>query len=106
MTGFTKSHEIALLIAAAFGERKDVVDFLCGCQLALLLAFLAKRVRLDVAVTDSLPASAVAFVGLGVSLVLVVLFVHDFLMLGAVLLMYSEPTAAGIGTGTFGFVGH
>jgi hypothetical protein len=27
-------------------------------------------------------------------------------MLGTVLLTYSEPTAAGIGTGTFGFVGH
>jgi len=106
VTGFTESHEVAFLIAAAFGEREDVVDLLGRRQLALLLTLLAERVRLDEAVTDALPASAVAFVGLGVTLVLVVLFVHDLLMLGTVLLTYSEPTAAGIGTGTFGFVGH
>jgi len=106
VTGFTKSHEIALLVATAFGEREDVVNFLGRRQLALLLTLLAERMRLNEAVTDALPASAVAFVGLGVTLVLVVLFVHDLLMLGTVLLTYSEPTAAGIGTGTFGFVGH
>jgi hypothetical protein len=106
VTGFTKGHEIALLIAAAFGEWKDVVDFLCGCQLTLLLAFLAERVRLDVAVTDSFPASAVALIGLGVTLVLVVLFIHDLLMLGTVLLTCSEPTAAGVGTRTFWFIWH
>jgi hypothetical protein len=67
VTGFTKSHEIALLVTTAFGERKDVVDFLCGRQLSLLLAFLTERVRLDVAVTDALPASAVPVIGLGVT---------------------------------------
>jgi hypothetical protein len=106
VTGFTKSHEIALLVTTAFGERKDVVDFLCGRQLSLLLAFLTERVCLDVAITDSFPATTVALVGLGVTLILVVLFVHDLLMLGTVLLTYSEPTAAGIGTRTFRFVGH
>lgn len=82
------------------------MDLLCGRQLSLLLAFLTERVCLNEAVTDSFPASAVAFVGLGVTLILVVLFVHDLLMLGTVLLTYSEPTAAGIGTRTFGFVWH
>jgi hypothetical protein len=83
-----------------------VVNFLGRRQLALLLTLLAERVRLDEAVTDTLPASAVPFIGLGVTLILVVLFVHDLLMLGTVLLTYSEPTAAGIGTRTFRFVGH
>ena len=106
MTGFTESHEVAFLVAAAFGEREDVVNFLGRRQLALLLTLLAERVRLDEAVTDALPASAVAFVGLGVTLVLVVLFVHDLLMLGTVLLTLSEPTAAGVGAGTFWFVWH
>jgi hypothetical protein len=89
-----------------------VVDFLCGRQLALLLTFLTERVRLDVAVTDSFPATTIALVGLGVAFVLVVLFVHDLLMLSTVLLVpsaeiaYSEPTAAGVGAGTFRFVWH
>lgn len=83
-----------------------MVDLFGRRQLALLLALLTKGMQLDVAVTDALPASAVAFVGLGVAFVLVVLFVHDLLVLGTVLLTHSEPTAAGVGAGTFGFVGH
>jgi len=75
-------------------------------QLALLLALLAKGMQLDVAIADAFPASAVAFIRLGVSLVLVVLFVHDLLMLSAVLLTLSEPTAAVVGAGTLGFVWH
>ena len=106
MTGFTKSHEVVLFVAAAFGERKDVVDFLGRRQLALLLTFLAERMRLNEAVTDTLPSTTVPFVGCGVALVLFVLFVHDLLVLGTVLLTLSEPTAAGVSTGTFGFVGH
>ena len=106
VTGFTKGHQITLFIAAAFRERKDVVDLFGRRQLALLLALLAKGVQLDVAVADALPTSAVAFVGLRVSLVLVVLFVHDLLMLGAVLLTLSEPTAAGVGAGTLWFMWH
>ena len=106
VTAMAQRHEIVGTAATTFGERKDVVDFLGGRQLALLLTLLAERVGLDEAVTDTLPASAVAFVGLGVPLVLVVLFVHDLLMLGTVLLTFSEPTATGIGTGTFRFVRH
>ena len=45
-------------------------------------------------------------IALAVAFVLVVLFVHDLLMLVTVLLAYSKPTAAGVGTGTLGFVGH
>jgi hypothetical protein len=106
VTGFTKSHQIAFFVATALGKRKDVVDFFGRRQFALPLAFLTKGMQLDVAVADALPASAVAFVGLRVSLVLVVLFVYDFLMLGAVLLTLSEPTAAGVGAGTLWFIWH
>ena len=106
MTGFTKSHQIASLIAAALRERKDVVDFFGRRQLALLLTLLAEGMQLDVAVTDALPAPAVAFVGLGIAFILVVLFVHDLLMLGTVLLAVCKPTAAGVGTGTLWFIGH
>jgi len=62
--------------------------------------------RLDVAVTDALPGTTIPLVGSGVAFVLVVSFVHDLLMLGAVLLTFSKPTAAGIGTGTFWFIWH
>jgi hypothetical protein len=83
-----------------------VVYLFSRCELALLQALFAERMRLDVAVTDTLPSTTVAFVGLGVSLVLVVLFVNDLLMLGAVLLTLSEPTAAGVGAGTLWFIWH
>ena len=106
VTGFTKSHQIASLIAAALREREDVVDLFGRRQLALLLALLTKRMQLDVAIADALPASAVAFVGLGVALVLVVLFVHDLFMLGAVLLAVCKPTAAWVSTRTLRFVWH
>jgi hypothetical protein len=62
--------------------------------------------RFDVAVTDLFPGPAVSFVGRRVAFVLVVLFVHDLLMLGTVLLTLSEPTAAGVGAWTLGFVRH
>lgn len=73
---------------------------------SLLLTLFAKRMRLDVAVADALPSTAVSFIGSGVTFVLVVLFVHCFLMLDTVLLAFSKPTAAGVSTGTLGFVGH
>ena len=83
-----------------------MVYLLGWCQLALLLTLLTERMRLNEAVADALPTSSVALIGLGVSLVLVVLLVHDLLMLGTVLLTLGEPTATGVGTGTFGLVGH
>ena len=82
------------------------MDLLGRRQLALLLTLLTERVRLDVAVTDALPASAVSFVGRRVAFVLVVLFVHYLLMFGTVLPAVCEPTAAGVGAGTPGFIWH
>jgi len=106
VTGFTKSHEIALLVASAFGEREDVVYLFSWSETALFLALLTKRMRLDVAVTNAFPSTAVSFVGGRVTFILVVMFVHCLLMLGTVLLTFSKPTAAGISTRTLWFVGH
>ena len=106
VAGFAKSYEVALLVASAFGERKDVVYLFGRSELALLLTLFTERMRLDVAVTDSFPSTTISFVGSGVTFVLIVMFVHSFLMLGTVLLAFSKPTAAGISTGTFRFVGH
>ena len=83
-----------------------MVNFFSGRQLALLLALFTEWMSFDVAVTDSFPGPAVSFVGRRVAFVLVVLFVHDLLMLGTVLLTHGEPTATGVGTGTLGFVRH
>jgi len=106
VTRFTKSHEIALLIAAALRERANVVHFLGRGKPILFLTLFTERMRLDVTVTDTLPSTTVSLVGSRVTFVLIVMFVHCFLMLGTVLLAFSKPTAAGISTGTFWFVGH
>jgi hypothetical protein len=96
VAGFTKSHEIALLVTTTFGKRKDVVYLFGRSELTLLLTFLTERMRLDVAVTNAFPSTAVSFVGERVTFILVVMFVHCLLMLGTVLLTFSKPTAAGI----------
>ena len=75
VTGLTQRHEVIRIVRTTAGERQDVVYFFSRRQLALLLTLLTERVRFDVAVADTLPASAVAFVGLWVPLILVVLFV-------------------------------
>jgi hypothetical protein len=106
VAGFTKSHEIALLVTTTFGKRKDVVYLFGRSELTLLLTFLTERMRLDVAVTNAFPSTAVSFVGERVTFILVVMFVHCLLMLGTVLLTFSKPTAAGISTRTLWFVGH
>lgn len=99
-------HEIVGVAAATFREWKDVMYLLGGYNQSLFLTLLAERVRFDVTVTDTLPSTTVPLIGCRVAFVLVVLFVHDLLVLGTVLLTHSEPTAAGVGAGTFGFVGH
>ena len=106
VTAMAESHEIVHSVSPATRQRKDVVDFLSRRKLALLLTLLAEWMRFYITVTDTLPSTTVALIGCRVAFVLVVLFVHDLLVLGTVLLTLSEPTAAGVSTGTFGFVGH
>jgi hypothetical protein len=106
VTGFTEGHEIVLLIAAAFGERKDVVYLFGRSELTLFLTLFTERMRLDVAVTDTLPSTTVSLVGSRVTFVLIVMFVHCLFMLGTVLPAFSKPTAAGVSTRTLWFVRH
>ena len=77
-----------------------------GSEPTLFLALLTKRMRLDVAVTDTLPSTTVSFVGSRVTFVPVIVFGHSLLMLGTVLLAVCKPTAAGVSAGTLWFVGH
>jgi hypothetical protein len=83
-----------------------VVYLFGGSKLALFIALLTKRMRLDVAVTDTLPGTTVSLVGSGVTFILVVVFVHCLFMLGTVLLAVCKPTATGISTRTLRLVGH
>jgi hypothetical protein len=80
-----------------------MMDFLGRCEPALLLAFLTKRVRSDVTVSNALRGMAISFVG-SRTLELVVVFVHYYLVLGTVLLAFSKSTATGISTGMLWFV--
>ena len=80
VAGLAKAHEVAVRMGAALAERQDVMYFLGDGDAPVLLALLAQRVRLDVSVADTLPRTAVAFVGLGVALVLVVLGIGSLLM--------------------------
>ena len=61
VAGLTQRHEVVGVTAAALRERKDMVYLLCRDNQSLLLTFLAERVRLDVAVTYTLPRTTVAF---------------------------------------------
>ena len=82
------------------------MDFFSSFNPSVSFTLLTKRVGFDVAVPDTLPGPAIAFVGRRVSLVLVVAFCYHLLMLGAVLLAVCKPTAAWVSTRTLRFVWH
>ena len=84
VTAMAESHEIVHSVSPATRQRKDVVDFLGGSQLALLLALLAERVCLDKAVADTLPRTTVPFVRLRLTLEMIVMIIRLSLMLWAV----------------------
>jgi hypothetical protein len=67
-------------------------------KLVLLLTLFAKGMGLNVAITNTLPSSTVSFVGSRITLELVIVSVHHFLVLGTVLLAFCKPTAAGVST--------
>jgi hypothetical protein len=73
-----------------------VVYFFRRGKPALPLALFAKGVGLDVSIPDPFPRTAISLVGSGVTLMFVVIPVHSFLVFGAVLPVFNEPTAARI----------
>ena len=74
---------------------------------SVLLTLLAQRVSLDVSVTDSFPSTTISYVGLWVSLKLIVMLVCYLFMLATVLLsIITEPTATAHATRTFRFHWH
>ena len=89
----------------AISQRHDVMYFLGRRQSVIYHTLLAKGVRLDIMRTDLLPCATVAFVGVRIAQVSVVLMLRNLLV------FIAEPavcqsSAPGIGTRSFGFVGH
>ena len=105
MATLTQRHEVALVVRAAISQRQDVMYFLGRRQPVLYHTLLAKGVRLDIMRTDLLPCATVAFVGVRIAQVSVVLMPRNLLV------FIAEPavcqsSAPGIGTRSLGFVGH
>ena len=90
---------------ATLGQRDDVMHLLRSGDLTTLLAPLTQRVGSDEAVTLTLPRTTVAFLH---SVVTLVAFVPLGFLLGMLLAeaTVGQPWAAGVGAGTFRFVGH
>ena len=86
MAGGAKTHKVFKIMSATLGDRLDVVYFLGGCHLPVLLALLTQWMQSNVTVTDSFPRPAVAFLGGRVTLILLV--TSGFLLL----MLFTEST--------------
>jgi hypothetical protein len=105
MAGSAKGHEIGSVVGAALRQRLHMVDLLGWCVDTLRKTNLAQWMGSGIAVTDTLPGSAVATLGLGITIIFLVASSFLFGML------FAEATvcktwAAGIGAGTLGFPWH
>ena len=67
MAGFTKAHEIVILVSAACGNVDDVVDFGGWSEKSDLKATLTERMLGDIEVSNLTPAAAKAFVSIGIA---------------------------------------
>lgn len=74
MAGGAKSHEIGSVMGAALRQRLHVVDLLGWCVDTLRKTDLAQRMGSSVAVTDTLPGSAVATLRLGIAFIFFIAF--------------------------------
>lgn len=105
MAGLAKSAKVRVIMCAAIGDRFDMMDFLGRNVPTVSKAALAKRMLLDVQVTDGMPAPTVNFVGVRAAAVLVILTVRLRSMDFAVPAV-GQVRTAGIGAGLLGFIGH
>ena len=105
VTALAQCHQVAITVRTAISQRHDVMYFLGRRQSVIYHTLLAKGVRLDIMRTDLLPCATVAFVGVRIAQVSVVLMLRNLLV------FIAEPavcqsSAPGIGTRSLGFVGH
>ena len=105
VAGTAKAHQIVPCMSTALRDGNDVVYLIHGCQPSFLKTHLAERMRRSVAVTDSLPGSAVFLIYVRTAFVFVVLPAGGRFMLLAVLPI-REVGTAGVGAGALWFPWH
>ena len=105
MTALAQRHEISIVVRTTVSQRTDVMHFLRGCQPSFLFTLFAQRMRLDVLQPYPAPCSAVTLVGVGISLVFVVMVLSDLPVFVAVPTV-GQHAATRIGAGTLGFSWH
>lgn len=93
-----QAHQVAGIVGAALGNRKNMMNFLDRCQPAFLEALLTQGVRRCVPVTDALPSPTVFAVDVRAALVLVVAVPVQLLVLRTEAFV-GEPWTAGISAG-------
>ena len=99
VTGTAQRHQVTFIIRPASGKRNDVVHFL-DCNIpAVLQAFLAEGVFLNIPRANCPPSAAIALGAVIAACEAVVVFIHLLLMLWAVLpaifteLLTTRPAA-------------
>lgn len=100
-----QTHEVLSCVSAAFGNGQNVVNFLHRSQPTFLETHLAEGMLRRIAVTDTLPCSAVLAVDIGTALV----FIIFAAFLRAVLLTelsVTEVGTAGVGAWSQRFLRH
>ena len=82
-----------------------MMNFLCGDEPSIFLAYLAERMLTDVSISDTLPGATIFFVNVGRAFIFVVLSAGNSSMVFAVLPVRKVWTA-GIRTWSFRFAWH
>ena len=105
VAALAQRHEVVLVVRATVCKRQDVMYFLGRRQSVLYRTLLTKGVRLDIMRTDFLPCATVAFVGVRITQVSVVLMLRNLLV------FIAEPTVgqsatSGVGARALRFVWH
>ncbi len=80
MARFAKSNQIFSCVCTTFRKRDAMVDFLSRNKQTFLLAQLTQRMQLHIAVTDTLPCTAITTAYSRVSVVLLVALVLQLLV--------------------------
>ena len=102
VAALAQGHKVAFVVRATVCKRQDVMHFLGGSQPAFAPTLLAKRMRLNIELTNASPRAAVLMAGVWIALVSVVL-VHDDLPVLITVPTVGQPAATGIGARTLGF---
>lgn len=84
MTALAKGDQVVWVVGSTFRERNDVMDFIHRNNDAFLIAEFADWMSLYIFISDPFPGSAVTFMNIFVSSVLVIVSAFSFLVLAAI----------------------